>query len=45
MLKILYSDLQIVVCVKPAGVLSQDAGENSMPVLLRRQMQRMALHK
>lgn len=38
MLKILYSDPQIVVCVKPAGVLSQDAGENSMPVLLRRQL-------
>ena len=38
MLEILHLDSHIVVCVKPAGVLSQDAGENSMPALLRRQL-------
>lgn len=38
MLTILYSDRHIAVCVKPAGVLSQDAGENSMPYLLRQQL-------
>ena len=38
MLTILYSDRQLVVCVKPAGVLSQDAGENSVPQLLRAQL-------
>lgn len=38
MLTILYHDQHIVVCVKPAGVLSQDAGENSMPQLLREQL-------
>jgi len=38
MLEILHFDSHIVVCVKPAGVLSQDAGENSMPALLRRQL-------
>lgn len=38
MLEILYQDQQIVVCLKPAGVLSQDAGENSMPCLLREQL-------
>ena len=37
-LTILYQDRDIVVCVKPAGVLSQDAGERSMPDLLRRQL-------
>ena len=38
MLEILYSDGKIVVCVKPAGVLSQDAGEGSMPDLLRKEL-------
>jgi len=38
MLQILYADQQIAVCVKPAGILSQDAGEQSMPHLLRRQL-------
>lgn len=38
MLKILYVDSQIVVCVKPAGVLSQDVGERSMPQLLKQQL-------
>lgn len=36
--EILYADSQIVVCVKPAGALSQDAGSGSMPVLLREQL-------
>lgn len=38
MLTILYQDRHIVVCVKPSGVLSQDAGETSMPSLLRQQL-------
>lgn len=38
MLPVLYRDYHMVVCVKPAGVLSQDAGENSMPALLRSQL-------
>ena len=38
MLDILYRDRDIVVCVKPAGVLSQDSGEKSMPALLREQL-------
>ena len=38
MLSILYSDHHIAVCIKPAGILSQDAGENSMPDLLRQQL-------
>ena len=33
--KILHADSDIVLCVKPSGVLSQDAGEQSMPGLLR----------
>ena len=38
MADILYADRDVVVCVKPAGVLSQDAGETSMPGLLRTQL-------
>lgn len=33
--KILHADSAIVLCVKPRGVLSQDAGARSMPALLR----------
>lgn len=33
-MEILYSDKEIVVAVKPAGVLSEDSGEGSMPSLL-----------
>lgn len=40
MLTILYSDSHIAVCVKPAGVLSQDAGERSMPGLLKSRLKR-----
>ena len=36
MLDVLFSDADIAVCIKPAGVLSQDAGEGSMPDLLRK---------
>ena len=39
MVEILYRDSDIVVCVKPAGIVSQDAGEGSMPQLLREQLQ------
>ena len=38
MITILYSDQHITVCIKPAGVLSQGAGENSMPHMLRQQL-------
>ena len=38
MVTVLYRDQQIVVCIKPAGTLSQDAGERSMPYLLRQQL-------
>ena len=38
MLDILYADKNIVVCIKPSGILSQDAGEESMPGLLKRQL-------
>lgn len=38
MLTILYQDCDIVVCVKPAGVLSQDAGPRSMPEMLRQML-------
>lgn len=34
-MEILYSDQHIAVCVKPAGSLSQDDGEGSVPALLR----------
>ena len=38
MLTILYQDRDLVVCVKPAGILAQDAGASGMPDLLRRQL-------
>lgn len=38
MILILYQDRHIAVCIKPAGVLSQDGGENSMPRLLKAQL-------
>ena len=38
MLDLLFADNNIVVCIKPSGVLSQDAGEESMPGLLKRQL-------
>lgn len=38
MLNILYQDRDLVVCIKPAGILSQDSGEKSMPALLREQL-------
>lgn len=38
MLKILYRDRDLVVCVKPAGALSQDSGESSVPAMLRAQL-------
>ena len=36
--EILYHDRHICVCIKPAGVLSQDSGEGSMPALIRSQL-------
>ena len=36
-MEILYSDDQIVVCVKPVGISSED-NENSLPTLLRQQL-------
>lgn len=38
MIEILYSDAHIVVCLKPAGVLSQNGGEDSMPQRLAKQL-------
>lgn len=38
MIPVLYSDAQVVVCVKPVGVLSQDAGPGSLPQLLKAQL-------
>lgn len=38
MLDILFADSHVVVCLKPSGVLSQDAGEGSMPDLLKKQL-------
>ena len=37
MVEILYQDAQVVVCCKPAGVLSQGDGADAMPALLRAQ--------
>ena len=39
MIEILYSDAHIAVCLKPVGVLSQDGGEDSMPQMLKKQLQ------
>lgn len=38
MIPILYRDSHVVVCVKPSGVVSQDAGENSMPQRIKDQL-------
>lgn len=38
MVEILYLDSQIVVCVKPRGIVSQDAGQKSLPFLLKQQL-------
>ena len=38
MLNLLYYDTDIAVCVKPAGVVCEDAGENSLPSLLAREL-------
>lgn len=43
MITVLYEDRHLVVCVKPAGVLSQDAGEGSLPGLLRAQLKEVYL--
>ena len=43
-MKILFADKHLAVAVKPAGVLSQDAGENSMPHLLRQQLSAEQVH-
>ena len=39
MLKILYQDPHIVVCLKPSGVSSQDGGVGSMPHLLMKKLE------
>lgn len=38
MIDILYFDADIAVCVKPAGVVCEDAGEDSLPSLLAREL-------
>lgn len=37
-MKILYYDSEIIVCQKPAGVLSEGEGENALPYLLSREL-------
>ena len=44
MVEILYSDAHIVVCLKPAGVLSQEGSGDSMPQLLKEQLQVRAVY-
>ena len=39
MIDILHLDAHIAVCIKPAGVLSQDGGKDSMPQILKEQLQ------
>ena len=39
MLELLYYDSDIAVCVKPAGVLSEDSGERALPALLTAELQ------
>ena len=43
-MEVLFADKHIAVVIKPAGVLSQDAGENSMPHLLRQQLHVEEVH-
>lgn len=43
-MEILYADQHIAVAIKPAGVLSQDAGENSMPRLLGKALSAEQVH-
>lgn len=43
-MEVLFADQHIAVVVKPSGVLSQDAGENSMPHFLRQQLQVEEVH-
>lgn len=38
MLEILYYDTDIAVCIKPSGVLSEESGERSLPVLLKNEL-------
>ncbi len=38
MIQILYQDAHMAAVVKPAGVLSEDSGEGSLPALLRTQL-------
>lgn len=44
MIPILFLDSHIVVCVKPSGILSQDAGARSMPPMLREQLNVEEVH-
>ena len=41
MIDLLYYDTDIAVCVKPAGVVCEDAGENSLPSLLAQKLKSM----
>lgn len=43
MIDILYYDSDIVVCVKPAGVVCEDAGDNSLPSLLADELKNRGL--
>lgn len=43
-MEVLFADQHIAVVVKPSGVLSQDAGENSIPHFLRQQLSVEEVH-
>lgn len=43
-MELLYADRHIAVCVKQAGMLSQDSGENSVPFALRQQLDAEEVH-
>lgn len=38
MIRVLYQDADIVVCVKPAGMVSQDSGDQGLPAMLKAQL-------
>ena len=38
MIPILYQDAHVIVCVKPTGISSQEAGEDSLPARLKEQL-------
>ncbi len=43
MFNLLYYDTDIAVCEKPAGVVCEDAGENSLPSILSRELKKCGI--